>query len=93
MYSEDTCVALAGDTLFRVLDGEAIILSLRVGKYYGLDVIGTRFIQLIMENKRLGKVHQILSQEYDAPASQLWEDLVRLVADLRGEELIVVEDA
>jgi hypothetical protein len=30
------------DVLFRDLDGEAVILNLRTGTYFGLDELGTR---------------------------------------------------
>lgn len=93
MLTENSRAEIAPDTLFRDLGGEAIVLSLRGGKYYGLDQVGTRYVQLVAEHGQLSTVHKALVQEYDAPPQRLWEDLVRLVTELRDEGLVVVQDA
>ena len=40
--SLDTSLVVPEDVIFRELDGEAIILNLASGIYFGLDAIGTR---------------------------------------------------
>jgi hypothetical protein len=90
--SEETRVGLAEDILFSVLGEEAVLLSLSHGQYFGLDTVGTRFVQLIIEYGRLGAVVQALVQEYEAPRERIWDDLVRLVAELGDQGLVVVQD-
>jgi len=38
----NSILCVPDDVLFRDLDGEAVILNLRTGTYFGLDEVGTR---------------------------------------------------
>jgi hypothetical protein len=73
---------LSKDAVFRDLDGEAVILDLAAGTYFGLNAVGTRIWQLLERHGRLQEVHDVLRQEYDAPSDVLESDLLGLVARL-----------
>jgi hypothetical protein len=70
------------DAVFRDLDGEAVILHLDSGTYFGLNAVGTRIWQLMERDGRLTAVLDDLSTEYDAPPDVLERDLLDLVARL-----------
>ena len=70
------------DAIFRDLDGEAVILHLDSGTYFGLNSVGTRIWQLMEREGRLTDVLDDLRAEYDAPADVLERDLLDLVTRL-----------
>ena len=78
--------------LFRDLDGEAVILDLDAGTYYGLNAVGTRIWQLILREGRLRSVLDHLCTEYDAPAEVLERDLLDLVRGLAEAGLGEVQE-
>ena len=88
----DTVARMATDVVFSNVDGEAVLLSGRRGVYYGLDAVGTRIWTLVREHGRLGDVHRRLVAEYDAPADRLWNDLERLIAELRDRDLVSIDE-
>jgi hypothetical protein len=70
------------EAIFRDLDGEAVILHLDSGTYFGLNAVGTRIWQLLERDGRLTTVLDGLRAEYDAPPDVLERDLLELVARL-----------
>lgn len=83
---------VSDDVVFRELDGEAVILNLASGTYFGLDEVGTRFWRLIEHDDRVDTALATLEREYDVSAEVLRADLERLVAALVGKGLMVPED-
>lgn len=75
-------------TMFRDLDGEAVILDLDSGTYFGLNAVGTRIWQLIEQHGRLKAVLDELCREYDAEPDELERDLLELVARLSDARLV-----
>ena len=67
----------APDVVVRDLDGEAVVLDLATGTYFGLNDVGTRIWQLVVQQRTLAEVVEVLEREFDAPVD-------RLEADLRG---------
>ena len=49
----DAMFRIPDEVIFRELDGEAVILNLDTGIYFGLDAVGTRIWRLIEERKPL----------------------------------------
>jgi hypothetical protein len=89
--SLDNRVAIHQDAVFRELDGEAVILQLEAGMYYGLDPVGTRLWQLIEVHGQLRPVLDAALQEFDVAADVLERDLMELVAGLAEKHLVVVQ--
>lgn len=88
--SLDATVRIPEDVVFRELDGEAVLLNLESGIYFGLDPVGTRIWQLVEEHRALRRVLAALLTEFDAPPADLEADLVRFVDQLRGKGLLTV---
>jgi hypothetical protein len=74
--------------LFRELEGEAVLLDLDAGTYFGLNEVGTRAWALIGEGVALGGVQEVLLREYEVAPDQLWDDLVALVGELLEHRLV-----
>lgn len=81
-------IAVVPDVVFRELDGEAVILNLESGIYFGLDQVGTRIWRLIQEHGALQKVFETMCAEYDVGADTLERDLLQLVDELRAKGLV-----
>lgn len=75
------------------LGGEAVILNLKNGSYYGLDVVGARIWGLIQEPKTLSEVCDAILREFDVERARCERDLWELVQNLSREGLVEVKDA
>lgn len=89
-YSRETKLVPHDDALFRELNGEAVILQLDSGTYFGLDEVGTRIWQLIEEHGAFGKVLEAMLAEYDVDRMRCEADLSDLLDQLREKQLIRV---
>jgi len=74
----------------RELEGEAVILNLETGTYFGLNEVGTRAWALIQEHRSLRKVFEKLTQEYEVTPATLEGDLLRIVEELSAKGLVTV---
>jgi hypothetical protein len=83
-------VQVKDDVLFQELQGESVLLNLDSGIYFGLDAVGTRMWQLIVEQEQLAEVAQAITAEYDVSEEQCAADLLALVARLEGQGLVTV---
>jgi hypothetical protein len=83
-------VAVAKDQVSADLSGEAAILNLKSGIYYGLDAVGARIWNLLQEARAVKEIRDTLVQEYDVEADQCEKDLLALLGELLSKELIEV---
>jgi len=77
----------------RDLAGETVLLDLHSGVYYGLDAIGTRMWNLLMDRRTLDEACAIMAGEYDVAADVLVRDLRDLLGELLERGLVVRENA
>jgi hypothetical protein len=77
------------DVVFRDLDGEAVILDLASGTYFGLNEVGTLVWRLIDEGRNASEIVDAVATEYDADRATIAQDVDRLIEDLRARRLIV----
>lgn len=75
------------------LDGQAAILNLKSGVYYGLDEVGATVWDLIASPRRVGEICDALMQSYEVDAAQCNRDLAVLLSELEDHGLIRVTDA
>ena len=84
-----TRIAAGADIVTRRIQDEEVILQLATGRYYGLDEIGTRSWELLVqEQKLLAEAAEKLAEEYDAPIPAIEADLIRLVEELYSSQLV-----
>jgi hypothetical protein len=79
---------ISDDVVFRVLDREAVILSLSSGVYFGLDKVGTRIWQLIAEGQSTDRTIETLLEEYDAREEDVRWDFEALTRQLMNKGLV-----
>ena len=80
--SLDDSITIPDDVLFRELDGEAVLLNLKTGVYFGLNPMATRMWQLIAEGRPLARVLDTLLDEYEVDRGVLESDLLDLARQL-----------
>ena len=83
-----TRVRVSDEVLFQELQGEAVLLNLDSGVYFGLDPVGTRIWQLIIEKEQLLEVTRSMVAEFDVSEEKCAEDLFALVAKLEKQGLV-----
>ena len=83
-------VKIASDMLFREIEGEAVILNLTMGIYFGLGQVGTRIWHLMEQSRRLKDILQSLLKEYGVEESRCREDLFRLIQALHKNGLVEI---
>lgn len=84
-------VTIPDDVVFRDLAGEAVILNLANGTYFGLNEVGTWVWNLLAEH---GSTEQILASvlaEYEVEEAQLRQDIEALLHTLAEKGLIIVD--
>jgi hypothetical protein len=86
----DTRIRPSDKTLFRNVEGEAVLLGLDAGAYFGLDPVGTRIWELISERELLRDVLSGVVDEFEVDEPQATADLLRLVHELLAKDLVVV---
>ena len=86
--TQDALIEIEKDVLFRELSGEAVLLNVETGNYFGLDQVGARAWALIREHKALSKVVDLMEAEYEVSRDALWNDLVALAKELSAHGLV-----
>ena len=88
--SPSTVVVAARDQISADVGGEAVILVLKSGQYYGLNDVGTRIWELLQEPKAAGDIRDAILEEYAVEPEVCEKELLALLTELAGEEMIEV---
>jgi hypothetical protein len=86
-------IKVSADQVCCDLDGEAVILSLKTGKYYGLDEVGAKIWTLIQEPRSLGELVDAIRLEFEVEAVRCRQDLCVLIQTLTEVGLVEVGDS
>jgi hypothetical protein len=90
-YCDDTSVRLLPDVASRVVAGEALIVDLRSGHYFGLDPVGTRIWELIADRGTFGGILEGIVAEFDVEPERARADLERLLGEMEEKGLVAAE--
>ncbi len=82
-------VTLPDDVVIRDLAGEAVLLQLGSGTYFGLDAVGTRIWHQLAEHLSTEAIVPALLQEYEVDERQLRLDINALVEQLLAQGLLI----
>ncbi|MEM9293770.1 MAG: PqqD family protein [Acidobacteriota bacterium] len=89
-------VEVSPRVLFREIEGEAVLLDLDQQSYFGLDEIGTRIWQLLIDAEIQGRVERVirsLGTEYETSEEQLAVDVQSFLQELLEAQLISTREA
>ena len=90
--SSTALISQAPDQISSELGGEAVILNLVSGTYYGLNEVGARIWELIQEPCTFDSIHAVLIAEYDVQPDICNQDLNRILRDMKEAHLIEIKD-
>jgi len=90
MITVESTIVVSRDQVSCDLAGEAAILNLKNGVYYGLDPVGASIWNRIQHPATVASVRDALLQEYDTEPARCERDLLDLLHNLAAEGLIEV---
>lgn len=85
-------VVRSGEPVDAEVDGAIVMMSLRRGKYYGLDAVGSRIWQLIDRPRRVSDLCAILGAEFEVDAERCEREVIEFLEELAREGLIEVRN-
>lgn len=91
--SECSAVVATGDQISSDLAGEAVILNLHSGVYYGLNAVGAWVWQRIQSPISVRALCDAMLAEYDVKPERCRHDLIVLLQQLADAGLVEVTDA
>ena len=80
-------VTVPTTVLIRELDGEAVILNLDTGIYFGLDDTGTRMWGVLSSSESIQEAFDQLLEEYEVEPEILTSELNRFLKELLDNQL------
>ena len=90
--STQSIVVASKDQISCDLEGEAAILNLKSGTYFGLDAVGATIWSLIARPRRVVEIRNALIDQFDVEAERCGRDLLQLLGELHAHGLIQVMD-
>ncbi len=90
LWDEVVHVRRTEGILFQELDGEAVLLNLDKGEYYGLNAVGMRAWALLAQPCDLAGLVEALVGEFDVQREVLQADLSAFLQELEREGLLYV---
>ena len=83
-------ITIPTQVMARQVGQETVILDLASGTYFGLDPVGARIWQLMVEGKALAEVCESMLAEYEVTPEKIEFDVLALAQDLSAKQLISV---
>ena len=88
--SDHSVVVVTKDQVSCDLAGEAAILNIKSGVYYGLNPVGARIWDLMQQPRKVAEIQDEITNEYEVEPERCARDLVALLEKLFAEGLIEV---
>ena len=85
-------VIKAPDVLLQDLEGEAVLLNLANGQYYGLDETSYDMYQTLLSSSSVQAAYETLCHEYEVNPDQLSADLDQFLKHLLENGLLFYAD-
>lgn len=89
--SGSSVLVVAKDQVSSDLEGEAVILNLASGVYYGLEEAGARIWRFIHEQRTIDEIRAIILDEYEVEPARCEQDLFAFLERLLDEGLIEIK--
>jgi hypothetical protein len=83
----DSRIVVSRDQVSANLSGEAVILAMKEGVYYGLGKVGTRIWDLLAQPRSLGEIVTQITAEFDVTRERAEQDLLAFAGDLVSQGL------
>lgn len=92
MITEHTIVVAVDQQVSGELpDGDAVILNLNNGVYYGLNQVGARIWNMIQKPISVAEICETLLNEFDVERDHCVCDVISLLNEMDANELVSVQ--
>jgi hypothetical protein len=91
--SPQSIVLASKDQLSCDLGGEAAILNLATGVYWGLNEVGSFVWKMVEQPRRLSEICRAVVEVYDVDMERCERDVMALVRELAEAGLVEISDA
>jgi hypothetical protein len=81
-------IDISSEVLTQEVGGETVILDLKSETYFGLDEVGTRIWQLLVEQEDMQTITATMLNEYDVEEDQVEKDIQNLLTKLDKAGLV-----
>lgn len=85
-------IRVAEDVLSRSVDGEAVLLDLKSGTYFGLKGSGSAIWELIKESTTVEQIELAIVDRFDVERDIVVRDLEALLQQLRARGLVEIDE-
>ena len=92
-FARDTSLRAITNHASCELGGEAVLLNLDTGVYYGLDTVGTRIWKLLQQPRSIAELRDVIIDEFDVDPDRCEADLGPFVDSLNSYGLVGPGDA
>ncbi len=89
----DQRLAVPEHVAMRELDQELVLLNFESERYFGLDDVGARILEVLRDARSIDAGITVLLDEFEVDESQLRHDVGALVTSLVDGGLVVLEPA
>ena len=86
----DSRVEIDPAAVYQKVGDEIVFLHTREGVYYGLNAVGSRAWELLLQHRALKPVLDAMLDEFDVSTEVLRADLLRIVTELRDKKILRV---
>lgn len=87
-YLKQANLKIPEQVVTRQVGDETVLLNLESGTYFGLDPVGSRFLQLLEAESALTVVIARMLEEFEVSEAQLEADLLRLAEEMLASGLL-----
>lgn len=91
--AREAVIVAAREQISCGLSGEAVILQLQTGVYYGLNPVGAKVWELVQQPRTVAEIRDALVAEYTVDPETCERDVERLVEDLASRKLVEIHAA
>ncbi len=93
MYSDKTIFKAIDGISYAELSGEAILLDVNSGQYFGLNEVGAFIMDLVQKPVTFAEIKDKLAKEFSVAEDQLIDDVNEFLQSMVDNHLIDVEDS
>lgn len=90
MITIDSYVKRNNEVFASEIDEEVVMMNIGTGKYYGMDVVGSRIWELVKKKIQVKSLIDKLLEEYDVSEEECKNDVIEFLRQLESNNLVEV---
>lgn len=88
MDTNDICIRIRPNVHHTTVEDTCVIVNMDTGEYLGLDFVGTRIWQLILQGSTAVAIVRVLHDEFGVTEQTLRSDLDAFLRECKGQRLL-----